>query len=304
MKRGHALLILLLLPLAVMSQRLVQKGNFFTMWVSGGYSNFMHTIDNTKADGLGGGALGVGYEYQYGKFFLNLGAEFSYLNSISTMNMDQTSLPGVDTEGEPMIFHYNFSQFNDLHSAGYVSVPIALGFKTNYFYLSVGAKLGYAVMGSSKTTAKFTTTSSYDWMWEEEIGDMPDHFLGEYSSSASANVPYNLNVSGTFEMGWYIGPDLGDKKAKWRYKLGVFAEYGFLSMHSSSNKGEVLTVNPENMTDVAVTPLFLRTPTADYSINPLYVGVKFTALLRLPDKEFCFCIDGHTKAKRIKTKKR
>ena len=44
MKRGHALLILLLLPLAVMSQRLVQKGNFFTMWVSGGYSNFMHTM--------------------------------------------------------------------------------------------------------------------------------------------------------------------------------------------------------------------------------------------------------------------
>ena len=296
-------MILLLLPLAVMSQRLVQKGNFFTMWVSGGYSNFMHTIPDTKADGLGGGVLGVGYEYQYGKFFLNLGAEFSYLNSISSMNMDQYTIDGVDTEGQQMEYHYNFSQFNDLHSAGYVSVPFALGFKTNYFYMSVGAKLGYAVMGSSKTTAKFTTTSTYKEFFEDFEG-MPDHFLGEYSSSATEQVPYNLNVSGTFEMGWYIGPDLGDKKAKWRYKLGVFAEYGFLSMHSSSNQGEVLTVNPENMTDVAVTPLFLRTPTADYSINPLYVGVKFTALLRLPDKEFCFCIDGHTKAKRIKTKKR
>lgn len=303
MKRGHALLILLLLPLAVMSQRLVQKGNFFTMWVSGGYSNFMHTIPDTKADGLGGGALGVGYEYQYGKFFLNLGAEFSYLNSISSMNMDQYTIDGVDTEGQQMEYHYNFSQFNDLHSAGYVSVPFALGFKTNYFYMSVGAKLGYAVMGSSKTTAKFTTTSTYKEFFEDFVG-MPDHFLGEYSSSATEQVPYNLNVSGTFEMGWYIGPDLGDKKAKWRYKLGVFAEYGFLSMHSSENAGDVLTVNPENLTDVAVRPLFLRTPTKDYSINPLYVGVKFTALLRLPDKEFCFCIDGHTKAKRIKTKKR
>ncbi len=293
----------MLLPLAVMSQKLVQKGNFFTMWASGGYSNFLHTIPDTKADGLGGGALGVGYEYQYGKFFFNLGAEFSYLNSISSMNMDQYTVDGIDTEGEAMQFHYNFSRFNDMHSAGYVSVPLALGFKTNYFYMSVGAKIGYAVMGSSKTTAQFTTTATYPPL----IGDfenMPDHFLSEYTSTASEPVTYNMNVSGVFEMGWYIGPDLGDKKAKWRYKLGVFAEYGFLSMHSSENAGDVLIINPENLTDVAVRPLFLRTPTKDYSINPLYVGVKFTALLRLPDKEFCFCIDGHTKAKRIKTKRR
>lgn len=288
-------MVLLLIGIPFLtSAQIKQDGHFITISGAGGYSNFLHEIPNTQSVGGVAGAAGLGYEFQKNHFFMTLGVDFSYLTS--TTNLDDALLTreGFDTEGDLVYFKYNLSNYKDVQRAGYVSIPLAFGLKGDRLYGALGVKVGMSVFGSEQIKSDYSIVGVYD-QFIDPFENMPNHYYTNYSSTTATSLSFLPNISATAELGVFLGESKPvvkkTTKDAIRYKLGVFAEYGFSPIYLNYTAQEMITINPLATPEVVLKPLLASTNTWAYPINPLFVGVKFTVLFRVATQEPCHCID-------------
>ena len=283
-------------------------------------------IPHTSAVGGAGGLLGVGFEYNHKRFILTFGAEFDYklsitkakdfrmevgeiVGSISGLpvnpndpldpNIDGVPIikPGtgmIDTEGDPFAMKFNFSNYRDIYHVMYVNFPLLMGAQfANRFYFLAGGKVGLYFGRESYVNTAYNTVGTYP-QFIEDFHDMIDHYFSNYRSPDDRSVPnrnvldFGLNVVASLEMGKVFVP----KKGKAHYRIAAFADYGFLNIHKNLSYG-----NPINFLDNPVLLQHNAILASDWawnkSVNPLLVGVKFTVLLDLGNKEPCVCIEPY-----------
>ena len=233
-------------------------------------------------------------------------------------NLPSGSMPAIkggsgmiDTEGDAFAMQYDFSKYKDVYSIGYLNIPLKFGAKfTNGLYFLMGGKFGINVLGKAKTQAAYTTTGIYP-TYVEPLQDMGQHYYDDFESGGSNPVKLNFDVIASLEIGKIMF--FHKKKTRWHYRLAGFVDYSigsYIGMNPLPAEGDnVLTnvvdngsfmgvpginVADKSLTDVTIVKnnsLLTSKEALNKKLNPLVVGVKFTLLFDLGNKEPCECIE-------------
>ena len=282
------------------------------VWGYAGYSSLFQNIKNDelygKSVGGFGGGVGLGYQMQYKHLLLNTGIEYEHYNSLTKL---------ISVSGNPFVrsfsmlpypsmeYFYYFSDIRDNSSAGFLQVPVLLGGEWGRWYFLAGPKFGFGLYGKSSSQS-YVTTNIVDRELIVPLESMMNHALVEntFYEGSPTRMKYGFDLSLSAEFGIYLDEwihskqMLGKKKEKksfwdnFRYRIGVFADYGLLSVQNSNNmvSGRDLPVvynNPTQPLDLSMAPVF----TMDYDngkamkVNPFLVGVKLAIFYELPRKQ-------------------
>jgi len=229
----------------------------------------------------------------------------------------------VDTEGDPYVGDFRFDNYKDMYHVTYVNFPLLMGAQfANRFYFLTGAKAGLYFGRESYVNTSYETQGIYG-QFIDPFKNMPDHFFDIYKSPADRSAPnrnlldFGLNVVASLEMGKVIVP----KKGKAHYRIAAFADYGVLNIHKNVIHGNAIVI-PPTASDPAIgfhvdelqhNSILTSEWSRNKSVNPFLVGVKFTVLLDLGNKEPCVCIpkyksgwqgQNNSRARSITTTKR
>lgn len=256
------------------------------IWGGGGYSGLMNGYENNRFVGGGGGMIGVGYEYKYDHFILNLGPEFRIFTSQDNITFPTPYDVSMMGDGYNQTKHYTFtSTMRENHTVGQVMLPIMVGGKWDKWYFMAGAKVGYTLLGNYTQKSTLTTTitdhDAYDPIWE----DMANHGAvsdAPYAQKSKNN--YGLDVALSAEAGIHINGFLSKEwnernmagKHPFSMRLGAFVDYGVMNL-AKTPEGP-MAIADEN----SITTRSLHTSEwANGRLNSLLVGIKFTALLQM-----------------------
>ncbi len=216
-----------------------------------------------------------------------------------------------DTDGEKFAMQYKFKEYSEFYQIGYVNVPLQFGMKySTGLYFLAGGKFGLNIWGKADTKAKFTTRGFYPQAMYP-FQDMPQHDFSSYKSGNSNPVKLNYNIIASVEVGkmkfFYT------KRTRFHYRIAAFADYGvgaYFGMNPLPSAGDNLLTNvvsngdfigvpginvaDKNLTEVSIiqnNSILTSTQAIDKKLFPLLVGIKFTLLFDLGNKEPCNCIE-------------
>ena len=268
--------------------------HYLTTELGLGYSSLIQKSDYGKSNGLAGGALQVGYEWNYKHFLLHSGIEFAMITDLAHLNDVEYTAPyttGLLNPEYPMTQHYRFINYTDMEMLGQVNIPLMVGglFQDRWFFL-VGAKAGIPLLHKSTSKATLRTTLTDEFLIGE-IGDrmdIPQHDIITTNESATFDFPTNINVQLAAEVGMIVksfnteqpkssGAKANAQPAKQpiHLRVALFCDYGLLNLVKPSEGALVSVQEPRT----AVFNPYLGN--GGCKVNSLLVGVKFAALFHL-----------------------
>lgn len=270
-----------------------------------------YTDQNRVIGGVGAG-LGMMYELQVTRFRFHTGVEFDFMNAATRIG-DFSAYRSLSAPSYPMQFRYDYTQMRETRNVGYLSLPLMFGAYFNRYYFFVGPKVGINLLASYSMKSDVAIRA----VDEELIGDlegMPNHGLENHEWALNA-TPLELgllNVSVAGEFGVNLDEWLAPKPKRRRgrrgrpqpktfkeslhYRAGIYAEYGVLNVNNfSANNLAKLDGNlsgnalPAYATGTGVTDMAMGTQLGTAgaekaSLNPFFVGAKFTILYEIPKK--------------------
>lgn len=264
--------------------------------------------------------IGVGYFMRHkSKFEFRTGLEFMFLNSSTVMQSVQRegdfryTHPGTDVM---MKYHMDFmdpqssKRYTEQQNRFSVGLPVMFGAQFSRYYFLVGAKVNMGVWGGYSMRSPLTTYLE-DPTLIDDLTNMPNHTLQTTEVRNSGSLKFGLDVTGSAEFGisldeWMPSSALtigrGRVKMPVSYRLGVFADYGFLNINANKKDGSLLHFSGDSYQDngdgsftIAAKDLNTVAPRsvlnandqdiAPHSvINPLVVGAKFTVMFQVSPK--------------------
>ncbi len=265
-----------------------EKKHFIDVWAGGGYDALMHGIEHTKVPGGGGFNLGAGYELNVNNFVLQTGADFQYFSSKTRLleHAEDYSLYYDDGFAQSnMTYHYNFLDYFEKHKAGYINVPILLGFKFDRYYALVGTKVGLNLIGNYASDGQLHPTVT-EPMAIEDFTTKYDPF----SIGSEGSLDLGMNVTASAEFGVTLDEWLprnmtrlnNQSRTPVSYRAALFVDYGLMNLNKSSTTARMAEPHYDAQG-------YVTDPTSvDYSYLPastlaegkrfanLYTGVKLT----------------------------
>lgn len=285
--------------------------NYLGLYGQVGYSSMLHNLNNdvfeAKPLGWVGGGAGLGYQLRYEHLLFHTGAEFMMYTSSNAITSPGEDMLVRSYKWNPpyqdMDFTYRFDHMRDRWQAGYVQLPLMLGSEFGSFYFLVGPKVGVNVVGSGVNSQSLMTTTVTDPILMGEMKDMENHGLVSNRKLSTSTTPlkFGLNCAAAFEAGLYldrwIHGNASDKRAhsesfgdRLRYRISVFAEYGFLNIQHKDNvqnadKDMPVDIPTDRPMDVTPVSSLSVNQAALAKVNPFMVGVKLSIYYTLPRKQ-------------------
>jgi hypothetical protein len=222
-----------------------EKKQEFSIAIGGPFSY----IDYRVATGeiVPGNGLNVGLRYSH---YLNeglsvgLGIEYQSYNSEIKFQQLSGAYTEIDSENESFQFRYKATNLREEQKLGYVNIPIGIQFETTgttKFYISGGAKIGFAVNGNYETTMQNLTTSGYYPQYNVEL--FSPTFAGFASTDNVKIDKQDLNTkisySTTLETG--LKQLIGKNNSIY---IGVYLDYGLNNIYNK-NENKIVQYNPD-----------------------------------------------------------
>lgn len=273
------------------SSEVVWKGanrniHHVAMWGGAGYSGLLNKYENNQFTGGGGGLIGVGYEYKYDHFILNLGPEFRIFSSMDKITFPSAYDVSILTPEYSQTKHYTFSDpLKENHIVGQVMLPVMVGGSWEKWYFLAGAKFGYSILGSYRQSGSLTTSITDESAYDPNWTDMPNHgAVTNAGYSMSGKNSYGLDMAVTAEIGLNINSFLSKewnernnaRRYPWYMRAAVFVDYGVKNL-ALSQEGPIAVADENTIT----TRSLHTSEWAKGSMNSLMLGVKFTALMQM-----------------------
>ncbi|MCQ2333379.1 MAG: OmpA family protein [Paludibacteraceae bacterium] len=263
------------------------------VWGGAGYSGLLNggsdfdmggaSMGSSKFQGLAGGMLGVGYEYNYKKFLLSVGPEFRLISSVDRLNFTEPydcPMPEYN-----QIKHYQFEGLSEQQLVGQLTLPVMMGMKLDKWYWKAGVKVGYSLLSNYSQTGTVNPTltdpDAYDPSWSM----LPNHGIAPYPYTAKGKNTFGLDMAASAEIGINLDQFLSqdwvnqneDRDRPLRMRLAVFADYGLLNQSSQQDMPFVPSYSDKK---IATTSL-MQSEWIPSKLNSLLVGVKFTFMLQM-----------------------
>jgi len=306
MKRinNRRILIILILSYLLCLHTTAQNKQYFDIWGGAGYSSLSHGIDNSKVPNgitIPGGLgymLGGGYEYDVNQIIFLGGVEFMGLNSTTKLNAYSEDhvfvYPYIANYN--ITYHYAFKNYQEMHSLGYLNIPLQVGLKFSRYYALAGVKLGLNLSANYKVTSQLQITG-VDPMLIDTLKNMPNHYLENTTKNDNGKLTVGASIAPSLEFGVVLdewlnknnGKNKNTMRSPLSYRAGVFINYGEIPLNTPQNATGLLTVPAGNPlivnqpsigspSDVKVNGLLSSKLVTDKSLGSMLVGVKFTVL--------------------------
>lgn len=258
-----------------------------------GYYSLLENLPDVRTRGGASGALGLGYEMRYNKFWFGIGLDLQYGSSSMTTAGFGIDRAVYDTQGKLVQFHYDIKDYTDTQNDLRVGVPILFGFYTNGIYGGAGLRFSFAPYTFSAPSVTYYTRGSYE-KYIDDFEDMPNHFYTEYTTKGRSELKIRPQASVIAELGY----DILNKERMSAYalcsvlKVALYAEYGLNScMNGTKDESEVYSIDPSNPTQLIPSSYYANKDLRKSRIVPLFVGIKITFMLRIKTAE-CRCDGG------------
>ena len=283
MNRHLLIIVMAFLSLAVSARNKysLTEDNYHFGYVSvgGGYTSLSCRSDVVSVKGSAGYQFGLGYEFRKHGFWVNAGLQFQSLASSITIDEYQYIPPvgGMDDLGNPVKEYIYTVNQQDRQDWKTIDIPIMAGYYNSGFYVGAGFKVGFPIYDAGIVSGSY----DIDAVYERYVGVASDmHYYKTYPYEGKANR-YTLRpmFSVLGEMGYDVLSSMGNNSL-WCHmlKIGLYFEYGIRSIKTAPLV-EPLTINPDNITEVAINPYFAtQAGTKDWTV-PYLVGLKITYVL-------------------------
>lgn len=261
----------------------------FGVWGSIGYSGMMHNLKGSKIPSGVAPTIGVGYRFYRNGMILQTGVEgqYAWMKCVMPFEVHQQRMLDADANREPFMMTATVSDRRENYTMMNVQVPLYLGYEKEYWYVLAGVTVGLNVYGKATSWGTMTTQAAYERLIGVMEG-MPNHGLTKIDvESGERSFRTNTNMMAHVEAGGRLDKANHKKGFKptnhlHRLYLGVFVDYGFLNVNKNISEGDLLKLDFTNGVNASIAPLMTSTQMLQKRINPLVVGIKFTALFELP----------------------
>ena len=259
--------------------------NNIVLWGSTGYNNLPNDVASVRAPGGIGAAVGIGYEWHRNRsFILQTGVEFYWHNSRLAIDDFTQTFWMTYTPDESFEGRFRYWDVRDRHTISYLNLPLMLGFQRQRFYFLAGMKFGFNLQAQSRTTYMLKTTGRF----EDGIGwmeNIPGRFYTREIRENPNSLTLGFNPVASLEFGFYLGEQT--RTATTRYRLALFADYGFMNINTQQSIGDLLLFEPH----VSRRPVMNSFTTSDFftnkNLNTFYIGLKFTVLFEIRQRRIC-----------------
>ena len=275
-----------------------EEHHFIALWGTMAYHGLMTDAQEAKLLSGFSPSLGVGYRFHLNNFIMQVGAEAQYswnTHPMPTIVQEQTMYDADLNQEEFKLIATLFDR-KDVYHLVSVNIPVLFGYERERFYALAGAEAGLQVYGVATSTALLTSTGEY----ERYIGlfeNMPNHGLlthpvesGKKQYSTGLNLLLHLEAGARVDRysrkkGFHVKPHMH------RMYVGAFAQYGVLDIHGNKPLGDQMALDFTSGVSANILPVLISNQTAGKTVHPFTVGVKFTALLELPQKGKSYIYD-------------
>lgn len=208
--------------------------------------------------------LGVGYRYKYKSLIVDAGISAEYRSTTNGLHpiIDLQAAEQDTTTGLSLTAHYTWNERVGKSKYIGIGLPVMIGGEWNRFYIMGGAKINLDVWSNVYETGLYSYRAKFD-RYPDMVIDIPGHGIVEnkpYRSEAHlSGVLWDVRACG--ELGFRLNKDqeydILPSREPARFYLALFAEYAFMAR-------------------------------AEH-YSPLLVGLRFTALLPIPEPKPCMC---------------
>lgn len=267
-----------------------QVNHFITAGASAGYSTLIENYSDLNTKGTIGGTLGLGYELRINKFLLTTGVEAQLVTAKDSFALPNFTQNIIDTQGKLAIMNYRFAPIEESHQLLYVSIPLMVGVYHRGFYLSAGAKIGFAVQPITSMEVAYETSGTYG-EYIEDFADMSNNGYGEYTDTKQyKHEGLPIRTSALAEIGYDVMSPVRKKDATQRngVRIGVVCEYGLNNIVKTVEPANSIVINKTNANDVTVLPYYQTHAITGRRVSNLYVGLKITWIFDF-SSEPCDC---------------
>ena len=290
-------LSILLVSLGAVALLHAQPKSYISVWGEAGESSFLTSIENAASStsfGVGGG-VGAGYEMHVSKFMWTAGLHFNTLHNSFRLGNIENSFDAVDDEGDAFLFTYRQNNRRDSYTEMSLQIPVMLGADLGRFYFLAGVKMDFSLFGRSRVKTVLTSSGEYVDLIDPLSG-MPEHgFFNDMAFNQKAKFSFRTDVMLSAELGFNLGMVTKETgydvpKSKRKYRIALFADYGFLDRHNPSDLESITlptSFDAGSMADGITVNNILSTNQVHGKVNNLLVGIKFTVLFKLPEASKC-----------------
>jgi len=269
-----------------------ETAHFLSVWGQVGASTLLNNSGSSIKPAVGvSPSIGVGYRMCYNDFLLQIGAEAQYAYYANRIPDATLSLPMLDTEDDAFVMKAQFSECKDWMRNVTLVVPLLMGYEHQKFYFLLGPEFAYSLYAVTSATALLNTSANYYNRYMEDFVDMPGHqlFSNQQTSSGEKQFKLNYTIYAHAEIGLRLGEVDKYKGANiyrknYRLYLSLFADYGVLNIHQNTTNSAVANYEETSQgVQFYVVPAMLSSNMNNIKVNPLTVGIKFTAAFQLPE---------------------
>jgi len=270
MMKNIFLLICLLLTVNIATA----QSHEFSIYASGGMSNFNYKFDaGTVSGGFGGGG-GIDYTCNISpQFGITTGVGFAMYGSKATSEGFSGQYNAFD-DGDELQFSYTVATgYEETQSATLLTIPVMAQYRAPFgsgstsFYAAGGLKLGLPLSAKTLITSKNTTSGHY--LYEDQTYEnLPQHgFISDVGiSMMKSDVDLGFSTMLSLEAGLRFS--LSEKTGLY---TGLFFDYGLNSIQKSNDK-HVVEYQP-SAPSLFKNNSILNTGMVD-KINLMSVGIK------------------------------
>ncbi len=251
----------------------IEAQHYVTGSLQGGWSSTFDNMDQTKAKGLFGAQIGVGYEWQYERLLLDLGVEFSYYKHRWDISDQDISARLLDTEGWPFTYNGTVTNRNDDFSSTSVRFPLLAGMQFGYFYFLAGVVPDLHFKGTAHASGILNTVGDYTEFYDI-LHDMANHGFYEVAQSTENDMRYKFDLLGHVE----AGVSFGEQQ---KYRLAAFAEVGMLDIAPRTDIGKLTEPDFSQYLNVNLNNPYVSKEGAFASLHNYEVGLKFSVAINV-----------------------
>ena len=227
-------------------------------WIGAGRAESL-TASNGFAPGVG-----VGYRFKHNLLLvdLGLGAEYRCLYN-QPYDVNEVRAAAVDDTGLGYIGYHTWNSREARMQHIGMSMPVMIGVEWKSLYVLAGVRANMDIWGRSRETGAYTLKADYDYFMNTLVNVAGHGYVEDEPYTApETTVAFGWEIRACAEVGYCISTHMEgrryQRKQQPRYYVGAFAEYGFAGSRET--------------------------------YRSLLAGVRFTAMLPLPEKQVCKCL--------------
>lgn len=282
MKRMLYILISFLLSAVSM----LQAQSYVGPSIGGNFVRLNDELPQTHVRSGGGGEIGFAYEWKREYLLIHTGIAYSLQCPSLAVDSQWLEQNMLDTRGVPVTYRGLLNQRTDLLLMHQLTVPLMVGGTWYGVYVLAGAKLSVALANTARQQAQLMTAGDYQGRYYDWFEGMPNHGYHDFEPVQTRHAAtlnrFDLRLAAELGYTFTLNPYSGLRPSP-VLRVGLFAEYGLLSLTSSGGETPSVTSDWSQYLHVDMTHVYASEEGGNARPHLFLSGIRLTLLFPVSD---------------------